>query len=528
MSRRIIDPIACETKITESTVRFVDLASSSSSSEQVLNHGLLSLRTIVAALGDPRRKDPSPQYQGSLLTSLLKDSFGGHALTVLLCCVSDLRSRAAETLETLEFGARAANVMNFPRFHFSAVPLRGGRRDSDLSHHRSASVDHGKFAQVTTSPLSHVSDGSFYAPAPPSSQIVPPHPQIVPQPQFQQQQSFQSPLSLQPHYQHPVVDHQKALYSQSPGTFYPQQQQQFNVINNEHLQPQNLVDPSLLNQHLLQLQFQQLQIQNGNVYPQHLPLISPILSSTPLISPQVYLSNPVLQESSLAEMPVNISSSEVEQDPALLAANSPEGIASKSEEGRLKQQQQQKLASIVEESENDGSKSSSLAALEGQVAISVTKEDLELLQRLGGNNADDEEEVVQKDVEQAHKEPIAKKVETEEEEEDFDSECSDVTSDGEDDDDDGWSSGLGELVDQFKHDTFALVNGFESNYSFHLGGDGLDAPNESLEVGHITAGMPGMGTQPHVNQQIMGLQLMQLSAEKQDLVQRLVWEQTQR
>ena len=91
-----------------------------------------------------------------------------------------------------------------------------------------------------------------------------------------------------------------------------------------------------------------------------------------------------------------------------------------------------------------------------------------------------------------------------------------------------WTPDLDETMDRFKADTFALVEDFESDYLFFGSGGGIPAPNAaSLEVGHITAGMDQL--QIHgVKQQIMELQLIQLSVDKQDLAQKLAWEQSQR
>ncbi|EFA01968.1 kinesin-like protein costa isoform X2 [Tribolium castaneum] len=52
-------------------------------------------------------------YTQSVLTTLLKDSFGGRAKTLLICCVSPLAQDFTETLYTLQLGLRAQMIKNF-------------------------------------------------------------------------------------------------------------------------------------------------------------------------------------------------------------------------------------------------------------------------------------------------------------------------------------------------------------------------------------------------------------------------------
>lgn len=52
-------------------------------------------------------------YGQSVLTTLLKDSFGGRAKTILICCVSPLIQDFAETLYTLQLTLRCQMIKNF-------------------------------------------------------------------------------------------------------------------------------------------------------------------------------------------------------------------------------------------------------------------------------------------------------------------------------------------------------------------------------------------------------------------------------
>jgi costal 2 protein len=52
-------------------------------------------------------------YTQSVLTTLLKDSFGGRAKTLLMCCVSPFIQDFTETLYTLQLALRAQMIKNF-------------------------------------------------------------------------------------------------------------------------------------------------------------------------------------------------------------------------------------------------------------------------------------------------------------------------------------------------------------------------------------------------------------------------------
>lgn len=80
--------------------------------------GLQALQSCIMTLSDhyirssPLYPNQIP-YNQSILTTLLRDSFGGRAKTVFLCCVSPLLDDYAETAYTLAIASRAQLIKNF-------------------------------------------------------------------------------------------------------------------------------------------------------------------------------------------------------------------------------------------------------------------------------------------------------------------------------------------------------------------------------------------------------------------------------
>lgn len=83
-----------------------------------INTSLLALGNVIQALTEGGRKSNAGggvghvPFRDSVLTRLLKESFGGNTKTTLLCCCSPAASDLTETLSTLRFGARAKRVRN--------------------------------------------------------------------------------------------------------------------------------------------------------------------------------------------------------------------------------------------------------------------------------------------------------------------------------------------------------------------------------------------------------------------------------
>lgn len=104
-----------------STASFADLAGSekmlvmnSNGSTQSIptDSGLFALQRCVLALSEPYNTSNTIPYNQSVLTTLLKDSFGGRAKTIVICCVSPYLRDFTETHYTLQFGVRAQLIKN--------------------------------------------------------------------------------------------------------------------------------------------------------------------------------------------------------------------------------------------------------------------------------------------------------------------------------------------------------------------------------------------------------------------------------
>lgn len=105
-----------------STASFTDLAggehmllmdSNGSTLSIPTDPGLLALQRCVKSLTEQYVQSyNSVPYNQSVLTTLLKDSFGGRAKTIVICCVSPLLRDFRETHYTLQFGVRAQLIKN--------------------------------------------------------------------------------------------------------------------------------------------------------------------------------------------------------------------------------------------------------------------------------------------------------------------------------------------------------------------------------------------------------------------------------
>lgn len=77
--------------------------------------GLQCLERIVTTLTDPTLiyTTNTVQYNQTALTTLLKDSFGGRAQTLVILCVSPLERDMNETIYNLQFAFKAQCVRNY-------------------------------------------------------------------------------------------------------------------------------------------------------------------------------------------------------------------------------------------------------------------------------------------------------------------------------------------------------------------------------------------------------------------------------
>lgn len=129
-------PMASPTEVISSRLTLVDLAGSERGAtvgategrlrdESVaINKSLFTLRHVITCLADNSTKEAKassgkeadknmlPPYRDSKLTSLLKNSLGGNAMTVMVACVAPVDSFYEENLSTLEYARQAARITN--------------------------------------------------------------------------------------------------------------------------------------------------------------------------------------------------------------------------------------------------------------------------------------------------------------------------------------------------------------------------------------------------------------------------------
>ncbi|KAH8389918.1 hypothetical protein KR200_003948 [Drosophila serrata] len=103
-----------------STASFCDLCGTERSVEQPpgrpRDEGLHMLEQVVSTLTDPGLMygvNGNIPYGQTTLTTLLKDSFGGRAQTLVILCVSPLEEHLAETLGNLQFAFKVQCVRNY-------------------------------------------------------------------------------------------------------------------------------------------------------------------------------------------------------------------------------------------------------------------------------------------------------------------------------------------------------------------------------------------------------------------------------
>ncbi|KAG8229769.1 hypothetical protein J437_LFUL005850 [Ladona fulva] len=81
-----------------------------------MDPGLTALANVVSALSDPvwKNQRESPPYMESNLTKILKDSFGGRARALFVCCLSPASLDFDESLNSLRYATRVQSILNHP------------------------------------------------------------------------------------------------------------------------------------------------------------------------------------------------------------------------------------------------------------------------------------------------------------------------------------------------------------------------------------------------------------------------------
>lgn len=103
--------------------------------------GLLALHNVVTTLTDPYVGYQSfVPYNQSTLTTLLKDSFGGRAKTLVLCCVSPYMKDYTENLYTLQMALKMQCIRNYVTFNSYATEA------PEISERES--MDNGAYSDV--------------------------------------------------------------------------------------------------------------------------------------------------------------------------------------------------------------------------------------------------------------------------------------------------------------------------------------------------------------------------------------------
>lgn len=78
-----------------------------------IDSGFLALEQCISVLSEPYYNVNNVPYNQSVLTTLLRDSFGGRAKTIVLGCVSPLIEDFTESLYTLQLILKCQNIKNY-------------------------------------------------------------------------------------------------------------------------------------------------------------------------------------------------------------------------------------------------------------------------------------------------------------------------------------------------------------------------------------------------------------------------------
>ena len=89
---------------------------------KAMNRSLTALRTVVKSLGSAKHYDYN-SYRDSVLTRLLKESFGGSCKTCVLITCSPSSLNDQESVESLKFGYRARFINNTPKINRESTLL---------------------------------------------------------------------------------------------------------------------------------------------------------------------------------------------------------------------------------------------------------------------------------------------------------------------------------------------------------------------------------------------------------------------
>ncbi|XP_048780280.1 kinesin-like protein KIF27 isoform X2 [Ostrea edulis] len=123
-----------------------------------INSGLLALGNVISALGDPKKKSTHIPYRESKITRLLKDSLGGNAKTLMICCISPSSANFDESHNALKYANRAKNIKNTPIVNRDVQSIRFEEMQCEIKALREELV------RQRTSMLSNGGGDSLYNP----------------------------------------------------------------------------------------------------------------------------------------------------------------------------------------------------------------------------------------------------------------------------------------------------------------------------------------------------------------------------
>jgi kinesin family member 27 len=105
-----------------------------------INSGLLALGNVIQALSSnndsSKRKVNHIPYRESKITRILKDSLGGNANTLMICCISPSSCNLDESLNAVKYASRARNIKNKPIVNMDPQTQRFVEMQSEIQQLR--------------------------------------------------------------------------------------------------------------------------------------------------------------------------------------------------------------------------------------------------------------------------------------------------------------------------------------------------------------------------------------------------------
>lgn len=140
-----------------------------------INSGLLALGNVISALSSNDCKKKHIPYRDSKITRLLKDSLGGNAKTLMICCISPSSCNLDESINAVKYASRARFIRNKPIINMDPqtqrfVEMQGeikALRD-ELQRQRTQlqlnnnQLDEGEYKQMENRLIKSENEATFY------------------------------------------------------------------------------------------------------------------------------------------------------------------------------------------------------------------------------------------------------------------------------------------------------------------------------------------------------------------------------